>query len=324
MLTLLLEPIGGGLCPYCPPMPSPLPLCLRKLSATCASSSSSCITGVESLCSRWNPGRDAGGLAGGAMCPIPGAWGLFAKARPGNAGVLPVLSERSDVSWMSGRRSAIECARAALLTAPPFPSGCLITQERVSALPGRYRRGVVRWDTPWECLRGAPGALYDHDSPWRIALRRRKQLTIWQRERGTGIRTQMEDRKKRARPRHGHAQKLDCARLVVVARPSATGVFARASQLLQPACATHLWRSFWPPITCQTGCCCRSGGRLAHRSSCTWPSGHSGLRSLQLKVVALRTVFHDSLIRTVKEGGLLAVTTCQCDGAAPPSSPFVP
>lgn len=42
----------------------------------------------------------------------PREWELSVKCRPGNAGVLPALSEMSDVSWMSGRRSAIAPRRA--------------------------------------------------------------------------------------------------------------------------------------------------------------------------------------------------------------------
>jgi hypothetical protein len=110
MLTLL------AVCAGVPPvaMPSPLPLRPRKVFATSPSSSSSCIvlgvflsTAVVSLWSLEKPGREAGGLVGGEICEIPAEWELSVKCKPGNAGVLAVLSEMSDVSWISGRRSDI-------------------------------------------------------------------------------------------------------------------------------------------------------------------------------------------------------------------------
>lgn len=95
------------------PNPNPLPLCPWKLSEMSSSAPSSFMvlgvfrsTAVASLWSREKPGRDAGGLVGGEICVKPKEWSE--NCWPGSAGVLPALSEKSDVSRMSGRRSAIE------------------------------------------------------------------------------------------------------------------------------------------------------------------------------------------------------------------------
>jgi hypothetical protein len=61
-------------------------------------------TAVASLWSLEKPGREIGGLVGGGMCVNPWDLGLSVNCK---AGVLPALSDMSDVSWMSGRRSAI-------------------------------------------------------------------------------------------------------------------------------------------------------------------------------------------------------------------------
>jgi hypothetical protein len=97
-------------------MPSPLPLRPLKVAATWPSSSSSCMvlgvfrsTAVVSLWSLEKPGREAGGLVGGEMWVNPRDRESSAKCRPGHAGVLPALSEMSDVN---GRRSAIVPRRA--------------------------------------------------------------------------------------------------------------------------------------------------------------------------------------------------------------------
>jgi hypothetical protein len=94
-------------------MPSPLPSCVWKVCATSPSSSPSSMvlgvflsTAVVSLWSLEKPGRKAGGLVGGEMWVNPTEWALSGNCKEGNAGVLPALSDRSDVS-ISGRRSAI-------------------------------------------------------------------------------------------------------------------------------------------------------------------------------------------------------------------------
>lgn len=90
-------------------IPRPLSFPCWKLCATSSSpSSSSCTvlgvfrsTAVESLWYRTWLGRTGGRLV------KPREWELFEKLREGNAGVFSELSERSDDSWMSGRRSAM-------------------------------------------------------------------------------------------------------------------------------------------------------------------------------------------------------------------------
>jgi hypothetical protein len=149
MLTLLAVAICGT-------MPSPFPLCSGKLSDTSPPSSSMGLgasfrsTAVASLCSLEKPGREMGGLCGGGMCVNPVEWELSVKCRPGNAGVLPVLSERSEVSWMSGRRSAIarvECGDSLPLVLLPrgkFQPSIGIPYRRVATCVAQLKRFVLR------------------------------------------------------------------------------------------------------------------------------------------------------------------------------------
>lgn len=105
MLTLRAVCIGA----YDAAMPNPPPPCPWTLFATSPSSCSSYIvsTAVASLWKLEYSVRGMGGLVGGEMCVSPKEWELSTNCRPGRAGVLPALSDRSDVSFMRGRRSAI-------------------------------------------------------------------------------------------------------------------------------------------------------------------------------------------------------------------------
>jgi hypothetical protein len=77
-------------------------------------------TAVASLWSLEKPGREAGGLVGGEMWVNPREWALSVNCREGKAGVLPALSGISDVSCMSGRRSAIAPMKGKESNAPPL------------------------------------------------------------------------------------------------------------------------------------------------------------------------------------------------------------
>jgi hypothetical protein len=158
MLTLLAVCVFGTLDAA---MPNPLALCSPKGFATSPGSSSSCIvlgvvrsTAVASLCSLEKPGREAGGLVGGEMWVNPREWELSVKRRLGNAGVLPALSEMSDVSWISGRRSAIAPQRAgsqSLRFCDLQPGNEF--QPLSSRLPYRSRTpGSLRWCSCWDGL----------------------------------------------------------------------------------------------------------------------------------------------------------------------------
>jgi hypothetical protein len=127
------------------PNPSPSPLCPWKPSEISSSAPSSCMvlgvlrsTAVASLWSREKPGREAGGLVGGAICVKPKEWSE--NCWPGSAGVLPALSEKSDVSRMSGR-SAIEPTQGGN---PCCSSSCLKIGFQPSLGIAVSRNGCVR------------------------------------------------------------------------------------------------------------------------------------------------------------------------------------